>query len=77
MTEEFKPELLPCPFCGSDNLDACFEPGFEPPTFIIDCNDCHGSLPNFDKDECIKLWNTRAPSKCEHEFINPCDPMEI
>lgn len=82
------PELLPCPFCGSKDLDYDGDGGF------IVCNgkDCGVFGPNpddrvssdlsaADEDEvhatAVRKWNTRAPAlpdefMCELGQDGPC-----
>ena len=50
------PELLPCPFCGSSDLG---DPNFEC-DYGIQCNDCGAMHGHEDRDEAIRLWNTRS-----------------
>lgn len=61
--------LLPCPFCGSNNLqviDAEYSGDFFCPSVTIDCEDCPGGmyLDGDDRkavmEEIIKKWNTRT-----------------
>ena len=61
--EGFEPsnKLLPCPFCGGDNLgfyhNHLFRDGYE-----VRCYDCHfGLQESRTKEEAIKQWNTRKP----------------
>ena len=54
-------KLLPCPFCGGDNLgfyhNHLFRDGYE-----VRCYDCHfGLQESRTKEEAIKQWNTRKP----------------
>ena len=56
-------KLLPCPFCGGDNLgfyhNHLFRDGYE-----VRCYDCHfGLQESRTKEEAIKQWNTRKPMK--------------
>lgn len=67
--------LLPCPFCGSNNIDIKYTSALDQMWF--QCEKCHteGSLANRVKD-ARKLWNTRpAPligrcGECKHAYIN-------
>ena len=54
-------KLLPCPFCGGDNLgfyhNHLFRDGYE-----VRCYDCHfGLQESRTKQEAIEAWNTRKP----------------
>ena len=54
-------KLLPCPFCGGNNVgvwhNQFFESGFE-----VHCYDCHfGLMPVGTEEEAIEQWNTRKP----------------
>lgn len=52
-----KQELLPCPFCGSNDIDT------EGPCYTeFMCNDCGASIyDQASHAEAIAAWNTRAP----------------
>ena len=70
MTNENEaPELLPCPFCGGDNLMFHFEniDGWIAHVCCRDCDDMMGPMSAYkygDQDEAKQdvtvLWNTRA-----------------
>lgn len=47
-------ELLPCPFCGNDELTA------EPETTYVMCHGCDADGPMTKPGEALKAWNTRA-----------------
>lgn len=59
MTKNPADKILPCPFCGSDNLKTIY--GYF--TWIV-CDDCNARGPIFaprkvkeDLSEAIKAWN--------------------
>lgn len=51
-------ELLPCPFCGNEDLHlATFE---DPNTYFVECDGCRMALHAFHtKESAIRAWNTR------------------
>lgn len=56
-------ELLPCPFCGSKNVETSykdtFSGDFRRGVYCADC--CGGIYPYYDTEaEAIAAWNTRA-----------------
>jgi len=51
--------LLPCPFCGSSDLG---DPNFEC-DYGIQCNTCGAMHGHENREEAIRLWNTRAALK--------------
>ena len=66
--------LLPCAFCGSNNIDIKYTSALDQMWF--QCEKCHteGPLANRVKD-ARKLWNTRPEppvGRCE-ECANCCD----
>lgn len=53
-------KILPCPFCGSDEVS--LSDGYMGQTIghFVECIKCGASSHmNPDKNETIKLWNTR------------------
>jgi Lar family restriction alleviation protein len=51
-------ELLPCPFCGNDELTA------EPETTYVMCHGCDADGPMTKPGEALKAWNSRpAPAE--------------
>jgi Lar family restriction alleviation protein len=56
LTPDQKVELLPCPFCGSADLG---DPNFEC-DYGVQCNNCGAMHGHEDRDEAIRLWNTRT-----------------
>lgn len=53
--------LLPCPFCGSDNVGIWHNYMLRH-RFEVHCYDCHFGLAQSDTEEkAIKAWNTRKP----------------
>jgi Lar family restriction alleviation protein len=56
-------ELLPCPFCGSTNID-CTNVGRNIDMWYVQCDNCYATFPQFDsKEESIEAWNTRTPKE--------------
>lgn len=64
--------LLPCPFCGGNNVMICAD-RYEPEdrySFFVSCStaQCHGAINQLDdglfasKEAAVAAWNTRAPS---------------
>lgn len=51
-------ELLPCPFCGSEEVESELVCG----EYFVRCNACNASS-GFEEttEECVRNWNTRAP----------------
>lgn len=55
---DHKPEVMPCPFCGNDELTA------EPDTTYVMCHGCDADGPMTKPGGAIKAWNTRtAPAE--------------
>ncbi len=64
-------ELLPCPFCGSDDVEegyTCIY-GKEHQSGSIDCNQCGGSVYTLS-DRLISAWNKRTYSTKEKESLH-------
>mgnify|MGYP004496857189 FL=1 len=66
-------DLLPCPFCGSDNIEPCHTSGsygFFPSTDRVTCCSCgahSGAIEDPDGGNnqilAIEKWNTRVDNK--------------
>lgn len=56
------PDLKPCPFCGSTNVDHNLDrnDGY----YGVECEDCYaqGSTSTWEKT-AVKYWNTRSELK--------------
>lgn len=54
-----KQRLLPCPFCGSDNVSECAD---YPPS-RMECNVCGAVGPGDTdfEDDAAEQWNKRTP----------------
>lgn len=64
MSKEKSPELLPCPFCGGEDIEVneTILPGDTEKSYNIGCPDC-GVWYDwiFDSEkEAIEAWNRRA-----------------
>lgn len=68
MTENSTSDLLPCPFCGSDNVN--WDDGSDH-NFVIICMNCGAQTPESNRffsdemyfktyDEAKNFWNRRA-----------------
>ena len=60
---EAEETLLPCPFCGEDNINI-FETDFgqseEPYQFAVECKSCGALVSAEDKDAAVAAWNRRV-----------------
>ncbi len=52
-------DLKPCPFCGSKDITADKDDGFD--SWGLYCTDCGWGIPyeHVSKKDAIKLWNSR------------------
>ena len=50
--------LLPCPFCGSDDVRTVH--GTDDRTLFVSCGTCHALVQEWG-DKAIALWNSRVP----------------
>lgn len=68
-----KPDLRPCPFCGSyARLVRCYN-GWVPehPTYMVVCDKCTAQgLKTKEPEIAVKAWNRRAESKEEWPCMN-------
>lgn len=52
-------ELLPCPFCGSTNLE--LSNLSEPDDYFVSCSNCEiQQIANYKREEAIRRWNKRV-----------------
>ena len=60
-------ELLPCPFCNSENINAvdCADKIFSTNSYI-ECKDCHAIIFVETYEKVIEIWNTRAERTCKN-----------
>lgn len=68
MNDNRTTELLPCPFCGSKNVETSykdtFSGDFRRGVYCADC--CGGIYPYYDTEaEAIAAWNSRAERTCK------------
>jgi hypothetical protein len=62
-------ELLPCPFCGNDEIQRY---NYEPNKWRITCRDCRNTTKDWPTvDDATERWNTRdtAELKQLREFV--------
>jgi Lar family restriction alleviation protein len=63
-------KLLPCPFCGGEDIDVSIYPY----STTIQCNKCQAFSPRYgctnqiSEKAAISRWNTRAPTPREAEL---------
>lgn len=66
-------ELKPCPFCGAEaTITAASFPAKTPPwEYYVGCSDdrCCAVMTSANKDEAIRLWNTREPLSESHKAL--------
>jgi len=56
-TQEIEVELMPCPFCGSNDIDLDCE---EPPYCFVKCVCGTRGPHSADETKCVGYWNKRA-----------------
>ncbi len=59
-------ELLPCPFCGSDDVDLTSYAEGHGTTYRVEC-ECDVQGIQNDAIAAIALWNTRTPTPVERQ----------
>lgn len=61
--------LLPCPFCGGEDLEIDHAPTYDvhhPDVYEVHCVECSGGGgEGWTEHEAISAWNTRAERTCE------------
>ena len=66
-------KMLPCPFCGSENIEISTEEihhiNSSWDRFTVKCRDggCYAEISYPSQDGAIKKWNTRTSPKGESE----------
>ena len=63
--DDLNNKLLPCPFCGCDNIESIHRPQqYSKWQYTCQCGSC-GAESTFEatKDAAITMWNRRIPSK--------------
>jgi len=59
---EMEPILLPCPFCGSENVE--LDHLTEPDDYYVRCEDCEvQQIANYLPERAVQRWNTRTEPK--------------
>ncbi len=58
MTPDPSPALLPCPFCGGQPFLHSGDNGEQ--RFVVECNDCEGTMYHPDPLRCVEWWNRRT-----------------
>lgn len=60
--------LLPCPFCGSKDLN--FDHLTDDDDYFVNCNSCDvQQIANYRRSEAVERWNTRADRRQERERV--------
>lgn len=65
-------ELLPCPFCGSDELSHGWSaPGVDgsATTGEVQCHNCNAVIWTDTESDAITAWNTRAIEAAEADLL--------
>lgn len=64
-------ELLPCPFCGGEDLEIDHAQTYDvyhPDVYEVHCVECGGrGGEGWTEAESIEAWNTRAERTCHDE----------
>ena len=63
--DDLNNKLLPCPFCGCDNIESIHRPQqYSKWQYTCQCGSC-GAESTFEatKDAAIAMWNKRSPSE--------------
>ena len=57
-----KPDILPCPFCGSEEVENVTAPtGHNDNSHALKCKKCAATIERYMGD-VVEAWNTRTPS---------------
>lgn len=67
MSDKTSDKLLPCPFCGGNNVGVWRNRPISPliaDSYVVICYDCHfGMCPTSEKGKAIAAWNTRKSTE--------------
>ncbi|MDE8747557.1 Lar family restriction alleviation protein [Providencia stuartii] len=58
-------KLLPCPFCGNDEVELNYSRWDGEDMFVIHCDCCGATQPEDYQDTAVRVWNQRKTSTTE------------